>query len=137
MTKQGRTKRRKRNAGRRSVSCPTRKRRAGRATESAACAALRLRARSPAGVPPRHLRQRPNATAQLQLRASWDGTSEERVLPAPGRPSAAGFPQTGHRAGRAYDPEPPGSGGDEPPPAGTALAPAGRRHPDGVLLGEI
>jgi hypothetical protein len=30
--------------------------------------------RSPVGVPPRLLRQRPNATAQLQLRASWDGT---------------------------------------------------------------
>ena len=31
--------------------------------------------------------------------------------------------QTGHRAGRAYPPEPPESEGDEPPPAGTALAP--------------
>jgi hypothetical protein len=30
---------------------PARKRRAGRATELAACAALRLRARSPAGIP--------------------------------------------------------------------------------------
>ena len=30
---------------------PARKRRAGRATEKAACAALRLRARSPAGIP--------------------------------------------------------------------------------------
>ena len=28
---------------------------------------FRSRARSPAGVPPRHLRQRPNATAQLQF----------------------------------------------------------------------
>jgi hypothetical protein len=57
----------RRDAGRRSVYCPARKRRTGRATESAACAALRLRARSPAGVPPRYLRQRPNAAAQLQL----------------------------------------------------------------------
>src|SRR5580698_9029031 len=40
-----------RNAGRRIVVLPARKRRAGRATESAACAALRLRARSPAGIP--------------------------------------------------------------------------------------
>src|SRR5580698_1093360 len=40
-----------RNAGRRIVLMPARKRRAGRATESAACAALRLRARSPAGIP--------------------------------------------------------------------------------------
>jgi len=40
---------------RRQTHClmPARKRRAGRATEKAACAALRLRARSPAGVPPR------------------------------------------------------------------------------------
>ena len=47
----------------------------------------RSAARSPLGVPPRHLLQRANATAQPQLRASWDGTSEERVLPAPGRPA--------------------------------------------------
>ena len=57
----------KRNAGRRGIPRPVRKRRTGRATEKAACAALPLRARSPAGVPPRHLRQRPNATAQLQF----------------------------------------------------------------------
>jgi hypothetical protein len=51
-------------------------------------------------------------------------TTQRRALPAPCRPSAASFSsQTGHRAGRAYLPEPPGSGGDEPPPAGTALAP--------------
>jgi hypothetical protein len=29
-------------------------------------------ARSPVGVPPRRLLRRPNATAQLQIRASWD-----------------------------------------------------------------
>jgi hypothetical protein len=46
-----RQKIRKRNAGRRIVLMPAHKRRAGRATEEAACAALRLRARSPAGVP--------------------------------------------------------------------------------------
>jgi len=46
-------RKRKRNAGRRSVSWPARKRRAVRTNERAACAALRLRARSPAGVPPR------------------------------------------------------------------------------------
>jgi hypothetical protein len=39
------------NAGRRNVLLPAHKRRAGRATEKAACAALRLRARSPAGIP--------------------------------------------------------------------------------------
>ena len=31
--------------------------------------------RSPVGVPPRHLRQRTNATAQQQPRASWDPAS--------------------------------------------------------------
>jgi hypothetical protein len=45
------TKKGERNAGRRIVLMPAHKRRAGRATEKAACAALRLRARSPAGVP--------------------------------------------------------------------------------------
>jgi hypothetical protein len=43
--------------------------------------------RSPLGVPPRHSLQRTNATAQPQLRASWDGTRQERALPAPGRPA--------------------------------------------------
>ena len=47
----------------------------------------------------------------------------QRALPAPSCPSPASFSQTGRHAGRAYDPEPPESGGDEPPPAGTALAP--------------
>jgi hypothetical protein len=79
---------------------------------------------SPSGVPPRHLRQRPNATAQLQLtrflgRISL-GAGVIRSLPS----QCSGFP---HRpvlvpAGRV-NPEPPGNGGDEPPPAGTALAP--------------
>jgi hypothetical protein len=80
--------------------------------------------RSPPGVPPRHLRQRPNATAQLQLRASWDGTSQERALSAPCHPQCSGLPRGPVivPAGRFY-PEPPGSGSDEPPPAGTALAP--------------
>jgi hypothetical protein len=59
-------KERKRNAGRRTLQCPHATARGARHGK-AACAALPLRARSPAGVPPRHLRQRPNATAQLQF----------------------------------------------------------------------
>jgi len=39
-----------------------------RATDESACADPPLRARSPAGVPLRLSRQRPNATAQLQSR---------------------------------------------------------------------
>ena len=69
---------------------PVRKRRTGRATEKAACAALPLRARSPAGVPPRHLRQRPNATAQLQFTRFLGRTVRGGCYSAPGRPSPAG-----------------------------------------------
>jgi hypothetical protein len=61
------------------------------------------RGRSPVGVPPRHLVQRANAAAQLQIRASWD-LAKRRALPAPACPSPASFSQTGHRAGRAYGP---------------------------------
>jgi len=81
---------------------------------------------SPVGVPPRHLRQRPNATAQLQprdfrglgRRARPDGSKDARVatprsgqsgplaspraLPAPSCPRPARLhPLTGHDAGRA------------------------------------
>jgi hypothetical protein len=81
------------------------------------------------------LLQRTNPAAQLQLRASWDlvgahdpDGSKDRaqlsgrypLLPVPVERVSS---QTGHGAGRAYIPEPPGSGSDEPPPAGTALAP--------------
>src|ERR1700728_2299439 len=59
-------KERKWNAGRRTLQCPHTAA-CGARHGKAACAALPLRARSPAGVPPRHLRQRPNATAQLQF----------------------------------------------------------------------
>jgi len=59
--KETKKEKRKRNADRRVLKRPhLRMRRALSA------------ARSPLGVPPRHLRQRTNAAAQLQLRASWD-----------------------------------------------------------------
>src|ERR1700722_1009307 len=79
---------------------------------------------SPSGVPPRHLRQRPNATAQLQLThflgRNEIGAGVTRSLPS----QCSGFPRRPVvvPAGR-ITPEPPGSSGDEPPPAGTALAP--------------
>jgi hypothetical protein len=88
-------------------------------------------ARSPDGVPPRRLRQRTNAAAQLQAR--FLGRGCRRALSAVPYPSPASYSQTGHHAGRAFFPKPPGSGGDEPLPAGTALAPIGRRHPADVL----
>ncbi len=79
-------------------------------------------ARSPTGAPPRHLRQRTNATAQLQ--PALPGTRRHRVLPASGLSiQSSELPRgTGRSAGRAYPPEPPGSG-LRTPPAGTALAP--------------
>ena len=43
--------------------------------------------------------------------------------PLPAVVQCSDLSRTGHSAGRASDPEPPGSEGDEPPPAGTALAP--------------
>jgi hypothetical protein len=89
--------------------------------------ALKSAARSPVGVPPRRLLQRPNATAQLQIRASWDVVSSgvTRLRPVPVQRASRRPVMV--PAGR-MSPEPPGSGGDEPPPAGTALAP-----PTGVI----
>ncbi len=65
------------------------------------------------------------------------GTTEERPLSVPCRPSAAGFnPQTGRSAGRAFWPraarEPRLT---RPKPAGTVLAPSHRRHPAVSFLG--
>src|ERR1700722_5019461 len=79
-------------------------------------------ARSPDGVSPRHLRQRPNATAQLQhvLPGTW---LKSGCYPPPPVPVQRVHPRTGHDAGRTFSPKPPGGGGDEPLPAGTALAP--------------
>jgi hypothetical protein len=69
---------------------PARKRRAGRATEKAACAALRLRARSPAGVP---------------LRFSPTGLSSRGLSVGPGfpntAPNAADLPPTPPRSQRS------------------------------------
>jgi len=67
-------------------------------------------ARSPTGAPPRHLRGRTNATAQLQ--PALPGTRRHQVLPASGLSiQSSELPRsTGHSAGRAYPPKPPGSG---------------------------
>ncbi len=83
-------------------------------------------ARSPDGVPLRHLRQRPNATAQLQhvLPGTWLKSGR---YPLPPVPVQRVHPRTGRDAGRTFSPKPPERRGNEPLPAGTALAP-----PDGV-----
>jgi hypothetical protein len=118
-------------------------------------------ARSPVGVPPRHLRQRPNATAQLQPRdfpgrgrsARPDGSKDGALrnarpeysratchrgryprLPVPAQRDCTRRPVM-MPAGRVL-PKPPGSTGDEPVPAGTAPAPPPSGPPDGVLVRE-
>jgi hypothetical protein len=58
----------------------------------------------------RHSLQRTNAAAQLQRRASWDGLRRSGRYPPPAAPVQRVASQTGHRAGRASLPEPPGSG---------------------------
>jgi hypothetical protein len=77
-------------------------------------------ARTPTGAPPRHLRQRTNATAQLQpcfLGRGLDGRHPSSAYPSPARTA-----QTGHHAGRMVS-----EAARErvaKPPAGTALAPS-------------
>jgi hypothetical protein len=118
---------------------PVRKRRTGRAAEKAACAALPLRARSPAGVPPRHLRQRPNATAQLQFThfLGRNALGAGVTLSLPSQYSGRCSPQAGRRAGRAFLTRSRPGAGLTTPPAGTALAPVRRRHPAASFSGEM
>src|SRR5579864_9075493 len=69
-----------------------------------------LRARTPTGAPPRHLRGRTNAAAQLQ--PALPGTWRHQVLPASDLSiQSSGLPRsTGRSAGRAYPPKPPECG---------------------------
>jgi hypothetical protein len=57
--------------------------------------------------------------------------------PLPAVVQCSDVSRTGHSAGRASDPESPGSEGDEPPPAGTALAPPTGITRPASLLGEM
>ena len=72
------------------------------------------------------------ATCHLwaQLRPGFLGRGLNGRYPLP-CPSPVSTSRTGPSAGRLM-PVPPGSEADEAPPAGTALAPAARHHPDGV-----
>src|SRR5690242_21803699 len=74
---------------------------------------------APTGVPPRFSWQRTNAATQLQTRflgPDFGGRYSASIYPSPAIQS-----QAGRNAGRAFSLKPPGSGGDEPLPAGTAL----------------
>ena len=122
----------RRNAGRREspTSAPTTfilSRLRGRTEERARRASGGTR--SPVGVPPRLLLRRPNATAQLRLRASWDAaaTGVTRLAPvpvqrAPRRPvivPAGRIPEAARE--RSANPS-----------AGTAPAPSSGLPPEGV-----
>jgi hypothetical protein len=78
--------------------------------------------RSPVGVPPRRLRQRANAAAQLQH--ALPGTRLLQALAASRLSQSSELLADRSWCRPGVKPEPPESGGDEPPPAGTALAPA-------------
>ena len=92
------------------------------------------KARSPIGVPPR-LSPKGVIVPKAQLQARLPGTWSERALPAFACPSPASTSRPGHNAGRLM-PKPPGSGSDEPPPAGTASRPDQPGSPADVLHGE-
>ncbi len=97
--------------------------------------------------------RRPSASGALACRRSTAALAKGCVVPwcAPGQASWAEPPRGGHDRRRrptssgapripvvmpaGMMPGPPGSKADEAPPAGTALAPAARHHPDGVPLG--
>ena len=78
--------------------------------------------RSPVGVPPRRLRQRTNAAAQLQH--ALPGTRLLQALAASRLSQSSELLADRSWCRPGVFPEPPGDGSDEPPPAGTALAPA-------------
>ncbi len=114
----------KRNAGRRSVSCPARKRRAGRATEKTACAALTAvgRARLPAFHRGSH--QGEYSIPKGQPGPGFVDTAPNTTdIAANAAPSCSEAPRTPVIVPAGMMPGQPGSGADEAPPAGTALAP--------------
>jgi hypothetical protein len=92
----------------------------GRAEEGARRASSGTR--SPVGVPPRRLRQRTNAAAQLQH--ALPGTRLLQALAASRLSQSSELLADRSWCRPGVFPEPPGDGSDEPPPAGTALAPA-------------
>ena len=86
---------------------------------------LSCRDRSPLGAPPRRLPRRANARTQSRPRFTRN-TMRRRYLRSEPRLSEAPRAPVLMPAGSM--PGPPGSGGDEPPPAGTASRSVSRRH---------
>ena len=67
--------------------------------------------------------------------ASWINRPRGGGHSADDRPTSSDAPRTPVVMPAGMMPGPPGSQADEASPAGTALAPAARHHPDGVPLG--
>ena len=128
----------KRNAGRRGIPRPVRKRRTGRATEDAACAALPLSGalacrRSTTALAAATERHRSAPVHALP----GTGLVRDGRYPPPAVPVQRAYEPAGRSsvpAGR-FGPEPPGSGGDSPargnrtrpsPPASPGGVPSGR-----------
>jgi hypothetical protein len=106
-------RKRKRNAGKRGAKRPRHSgaaRTADKCTRSAHTRSARVR--SPAGVPPRLLGRRANAS--FRLRHALPGTRSPC-------PSPATWSQTGRNAGRAFSPKPPGAGHNPRPQAPHSL----------------
>ena len=128
---------RKRNAGRRTLQCPHATARGARHGDGG------LRRPSASGA--LACRRSTNGTCgsdrtpplSSSSRTSWDGSTEERVLSVPCRPSTAGVmsPQAGRHAGRSFWP---GAARERTanPPAGTVLAPPAGLPPPDVLSGQ-
>ena len=85
------------------------------------------KARSPSGVPPRLSPKGIIPSQRLGFRPGFLGRGLYGRYPPSPVPVQGCTSHPGHRAGRLM-PKPPGSSSDEPPPAGTALAPISRRH---------
>ena len=125
----------KRNAGKRTVVSPA-PNGCGRATDKAACAALSALGRA---------RLRSTTALAKGCVVPWCGPGQVSWAnrPSGGGHSADGLttssdaPRTPVVMPADMMPGPPGSRADEAWPAGTALAPAARHHPDGVPWGEI
>jgi hypothetical protein len=85
------------------------------------------KARSPSGVPPRLSPKGIIPSQRLGFRPGFLGRGLYGRYPPSPVPVQGCTSHPGHRAGRLM-PKPPGSSSDEPPPAGTALAPISRGH---------
>jgi hypothetical protein len=127
----------KRNAGRRGPYHPHQMG-AGRATEGAACAAPSAlgRARLP-GVPPRVFPRGVWSLGATRARFRGQTVQGAGVTPPTDLPTSSDAPRMPVVMPADMMPGPPGSEADEASPAGTALAPAARHHPDGVPEGEM